>query len=190
MYLLPAIDLLDGMVVRLKKGDYDLMTVYSYDPTEQAKQFEAAGAEWIHVVDLNGARDGEQGNLDLIEDIAKNTNLKIETGGGVRDFDAIDRLRNAGVSRVVLGTSLVTQINFAATCCALAWMRALVKQLLKVGTRKVWMPTNWWAKWAPWVSDTWFTPTFRATACRLASTWQPMNTWRSSLAVPLLRAVA
>ena len=114
MYLLPAIDLLDGMVVRLKKGDYDLMTVYSYDPTDQAKQFEAAGAEWIHVVDLNGARDGEQGNLELIEDIAKNTKLKIETGGGVRDFDAIDRLRNAGVSRVVLGTSLVTQINFAA----------------------------------------------------------------------------
>ena len=114
MYLLPAIDILDGYAVRLKKGDYDLVTYYNDDPVEQAKIFEAAGAEWIHVVDLNGARSGEQENLDIIEHIASQTNLKIENGGGIRDLDAIQRLRDAGVARAVLGTALVTDVAFAA----------------------------------------------------------------------------
>lgn len=114
MYLLPAIDILDGFAVRLKKGDYDLVTYYNDDPVEQAKIFEAAGARWVHVVDLNGARSGEQENLDIIEAIATQTNLKVESGGGVRSLEAIARLHDAGVARVVLGTALVTDVAFAA----------------------------------------------------------------------------
>ena len=114
MYLLPAIDILDGRAVRLKKGDYDQVTYYNDDPLDQAKIFEAAGAQWVHIVDLNGAREGKQTNLGIIEAIASQTSLKIENGGGVRDLDAVARLHNAGVARVVLGTALVNNLPFAA----------------------------------------------------------------------------
>ncbi|ANE22093.1 phosphoribosylformimino-5-aminoimidazole carboxamide ribotide isomerase [Denitrobacterium detoxificans] len=113
MYLLPAIDILDGRAVRLAKGDYNRVTVYNEDPVEQAKRFEDAGATWVHVVDLNGARSGKQENLALIERIAESTSLKVENGGGVRDMAAVQRLYDAGVSRVVLGSALVVDKEFA-----------------------------------------------------------------------------
>lgn len=108
MLILPAIDLFDGCAVRLFKGDYNNMTVYSREPLEIAKKFEAAGAEFIHMVDLEGARDGTTPNLKTIEKIVKNTSLKVEIGGGVRTDEVIKRYLDIGVSRVILGTAAVT----------------------------------------------------------------------------------
>ena len=84
MYLLPAIDILGGRAVRLAKGDYDAVTVYNEDPGLQAQLFEEAGAEWLHVVDLDGAKSGRPENLAAVERILKLTSLKVEVGGGVR----------------------------------------------------------------------------------------------------------
>lgn len=112
MYLLPAIDILDGKAVRLAKGDYQRVTIYNDDPVAQAQIFEEAGATWLHVVDLDGARSGEPQNIAIIEGILTKTLLKVEVGGGIRNLDTIQRLYDAGVSRVVLGTSLVTDPEF------------------------------------------------------------------------------
>lgn len=113
MYLLPAIDILDGRAVRLAKGDYSKVTVYNDDPAAQAQVFEEAGAEWIHVVDLNGAKSGLPENIEIIERILRRTKLKIEVGGGLRSLDTLARLADAGVSRMVLGTALVRDPEFA-----------------------------------------------------------------------------
>ena len=113
MDLLPAIDILDGAAVRLAKGDYARVTVYNASPVDQAKEFEQKGARWIHVVDLNGARSGSPENIDLIERIVTQTSLSVEVGGGVRAIDTIARLVDAGAARVVLGTKLVTDKEFA-----------------------------------------------------------------------------
>ncbi len=113
MYLLPAIDILDGRAVRLAKGDYNQVTVYNEDPAAQAQIFEEAGAEWIHMVDLNGAKSGLPENIEIIERILRCTKLKIEVGGGLRSLDVLARLADAGVSRMVLGTALVRDPEFA-----------------------------------------------------------------------------
>lgn len=113
MHLLPAIDILGGKAVRLAKGDYAQATVYNDDPIAQARLFEEAGSTWVHIVDLDGARSGVQENIGLIEAILANTLLKVEVGGGIRSLDAIARLEQAGVSRVVLGTALVRDPAFA-----------------------------------------------------------------------------
>lgn len=113
MYLLPAIDILDGRAVRLAKGDYNQVTVYNEDPAAQAQIFEEAGAEWIHMVDLNGAKSGLPENIEIIERILRRTKLKIEVGGGLRSLDTLARLADAGVSRMVLGTALVRDPEFA-----------------------------------------------------------------------------
>jgi phosphoribosylformimino-5-aminoimidazole carboxamide ribotide isomerase len=113
MDLLPAIDILDGAAVRLAKGDYARVTVYNANPVDQAKEFEQKGARWIHVVDLNGARSGSPENIDLVERIVTQTSLSVEVGGGVRAIDTIARLVDAGAARVVLGTKLVTDKEFA-----------------------------------------------------------------------------
>lgn len=118
MDLLPAIDILDGKAVRLAKGDYNAVTVYNDDPVAQAASFKEQGARWIHVVDLNGARSGVPENIDLIERIISKTDLSIEVGGGIRNLDTIKRLADVGVSRVVLGTSLVTDQEFAEQALA------------------------------------------------------------------------
>ena len=113
MDLLPAIDILDGAAVRLAKGDYARVTFYNASPVDQAKEFEQKGARWIHVVDLNGARSGSPENIDLVERIVTQTSLSVEVGGGVRAIDTIARLVDAGAARVVLGTKLVTDKEFA-----------------------------------------------------------------------------
>ena len=113
MYLLPAIDILDGKAVRLAKGDYAKVTVYNDDPVEQAKLFEAAGAEWLHMVDLDGAKSGNADNIAVVERILAATTLKVEIGGGIRSLAVIERLRNAGANRLVLGTALVRDPEFA-----------------------------------------------------------------------------
>jgi phosphoribosylformimino-5-aminoimidazole carboxamide ribotide isomerase len=89
------------------------VTVYNDDPVAQAQEFEQCGAVWIHVVDLNGAKSGVPENIRIIEDIMRKTQLKVETGGGIRSMETIRQLRDAGVQRVVLGTSLVADKEFA-----------------------------------------------------------------------------
>ncbi len=105
MHLFPAIDLRNNQVVRLQQGDYDRQTTYGLDPVEQARLFAEAGATWLHVVDLDGARTGHMVHLEIIRRICKETKLKVEVGGGVRSEASIDALLNAGVTRVVLGTA-------------------------------------------------------------------------------------
>lgn len=113
MYLLPAVDILDGKAVRLARGDYSQVTVYNDDPALQAQLFEEDGAEWLHVVDLDGARTGEPQNLDVVRRILQRTSLKVEVGGGVRSLDTCRRLADAGVARMVLGTALVKDPDMA-----------------------------------------------------------------------------
>ena len=112
MYIFPAIDLYDGKAVRLYKGDYAQMTVYSENPIEIARDFEAAGARFIHMVDLEGARDGSTPNLSIVADVAKNTSLFVEIGGGIRDMETVEKYLLAGVSRVILGTAAVNNEAF------------------------------------------------------------------------------
>jgi phosphoribosylformimino-5-aminoimidazole carboxamide ribotide isomerase len=104
MHILPAIDLRDSKCVRLLQGDYSRQIDYSDDPVAVARQFEQAGAQWLHVVDLDGAREGQLRNLPVIGQILKQTRLKLEIGGGLRDTTVIQGLLTAGVARCVVGT--------------------------------------------------------------------------------------
>jgi phosphoribosylformimino-5-aminoimidazole carboxamide ribotide isomerase len=112
MNLFPAIDLYGGKAVRLYKGNYDEMTVYNDDPVSVAKDFEACGAKYIHLVDLEGARTGETPNLDVIKRVVSETKLFAEVGGGIRSMDTIEKYISAGVSRVILGTAAVKNPSF------------------------------------------------------------------------------
>ena len=114
MLIFPAIDLYEGRAVRLYKGDYAKMTVYSEDPAAVARDFAAQGARQMHTVDLEGARDGGTPNLGIIERIAKETGLFVECGGGLRDMAAIDRAFAARVGRVILGTAAVSDERLLA----------------------------------------------------------------------------
>ena len=118
MLIFPAIDLYEGKAVRLYKGDYAQMTVYSEQPLEVAQCFEEAGAGWIHMVDLEGAKSGETPNLQTVAAVAAQTGLKVEVGGGIRSMDVIERYLDAGVERVILGTAAVTDRAFLENACA------------------------------------------------------------------------
>ena len=106
MQIIPAIDLIDGKCVRLTKGDYSTKTVFDSDPLKVANDFVASGVSLIHVVDLDGAKNGKIINIDTIKTLCEN-NIPIEVGGGVRDFESIDLLLNLGVKRVILGSIAV-----------------------------------------------------------------------------------
>ena len=112
MKIFPAIDLFDKKAVRLYKGDYSQMTVYSDDPVSVALDFLHLGAEYIHVVDLEGAKDGTTPNLSVVRDIVAATGLFVEIGGGIRTMDVLDAYLNAGVSRAILGTAAVKDESF------------------------------------------------------------------------------
>lgn len=114
MKLYPAIDLRGGQAVRLYQGDYDRMTVYNADPVAQAQQFIDAGAKYLHVVDLDGAKDDTTANLQMIAAIAKLGGLKIEVGGGIRDEARIQRYLDLGAGRCILGTVAVKNFDFTA----------------------------------------------------------------------------
>lgn len=114
MKIFPAIDLRGGKVVRLLKGDYDQMTVFGDDPLAAAKKFAAAGAEFLHVVDLDGAKDGDNPNFDVVRALALESGLKVEIGGGIRSEETIKRYLDAGVWRVILGTIAVKDPDFTA----------------------------------------------------------------------------
>lgn len=113
MILLPAIDLFEGKAVRLLRGDYTQMTVYG-DPLELAKAFVRAGAEYLHMVDLEGAKSGETPNFEIVKKIAQTSGLKVEIGGGVRSEETIQRYQEAGVTRVILGTAAAADLDFTA----------------------------------------------------------------------------
>ncbi len=112
MIVFPAIDLVGGKAVRLIRGDYDQMTVYDDQPLNVARRFEAAGAKYLHMVDLEGARDGGTPNFDTVRGIVENTDLSVEIGGGIRDMSVVERYLSAGVSRVILGTAAVSDEAF------------------------------------------------------------------------------
>lgn len=112
MDLYPAIDLYEKKAVRLYKGDYAQMTVYSDNPVSVARDFAAAGAKHIHLVDLEGARNGSNANLPVIAEIAASVDLFVEVGGGIRDMAAVERYLSAGADRVILGTAAVTDPEF------------------------------------------------------------------------------
>lgn len=112
MLIFPAIDLYGGKAVRLYKGDYQNMTVYSDDPVAIARDFVAQGATCIHMVDLEGARDGTAPNLSIVRRIAEETPLFTEIGGGIRSMETVRTYLEAGLDRVILGTAAVTDPNF------------------------------------------------------------------------------
>jgi len=112
MIIYPAIDLFEGNAVRLKRGDYSQMTVYSDDPVSVALGFKEDGASALHIVDLEGARDGKPANQKIVTQIASESGLFIQTGGGIRASDTINDYLNAGVKRVILGTIAVSLPGF------------------------------------------------------------------------------
>lgn len=112
MKIFPAIDLYDGKAVRLYKGDYNNMTVYSDNPAEIALDFKNQGANHIHIVDLEGAKTGETPNLNVIKNIIENVKMFTEVGGGIRSIEVIEKYISIGVDRVILGTAAVTDENF------------------------------------------------------------------------------
>ena len=112
MIIFPAIDLYDKKAVRLYKGDYENMTVYSENPIEIAKDFEKCGATHIHMVDLEGAKDGTTPNISIVSQVAKETSLFVEIGGGIRNIESAQKYIDAGVSRIILGTAAVRDEDF------------------------------------------------------------------------------
>lgn len=112
MKIFPAIDLYDGKAVRLTHGEYQKMTVYSDRPVEKALEFQAQGAEFLHVVDLEGARDGVSKNFETAARLARVPHLRAELGGGIRDRETVERALDAGFFRVILGTSAMEDPDF------------------------------------------------------------------------------
>lgn len=112
MIILPAIDLLGRKAVRLLKGDYNQVTVYSDSPLEVAEKFKSLGATHIHMVDLDGAKYGTAPNMDIVAEVAENTGLFVEIGGGIRSMDTVKKYIDAGISRVILGTAAICDEDF------------------------------------------------------------------------------
>ena len=112
MIIYPAIDLYEGKAVRLFKGDYNEMTVYSENPLEIAKDFQSSGADHIHMVDLEGAKLGTTPNFDVVKSVKENTDLFVEIGGGIRSMEVIEKYVDSGIDRVILGTAAVSSEGF------------------------------------------------------------------------------
>ena len=113
MLVIPAIDLKDGQAVRLFKGDYNQKTVYSHHPEQLAQHFEQLGAKILHVVDLDGAKDGQCINLETIKKIRNATSMNLELGGGIRNMETVDLyLNEVGIDRVILGTAAIENPKF------------------------------------------------------------------------------
>ena len=117
MKIFPAIDIKDKKCVRLVKGDFDNKTEYEMSPIEQARKYKDHGFKNLHIVDLDGALTGETVNLEIIQDIVGKFNLKIEVGGGIRNFDSIQKYIEAGVEKVILGSAAIKDKNFLKESC-------------------------------------------------------------------------
>ena len=147
MHLFPAIDLRAGQVVRLHQGAYDRQTTYAADPVDQAKAFAAAGASWVHVVDLDGARSGVMTQFDVIARLCQAARLNVEVGGGVRTTATIDRLLAAGVARVILGTAALENWDWFTQLAATRAYRG--KLVLGLDARAGKLATAGWEKQTP-----------------------------------------
>lgn len=112
MKIFPAIDLIGAQAVRLVKGDYNQKTVYNSDPIEVAKSFYSKGAEYLHLVDLDGAKSGNTDNFEVIRQIVMRSGLKVEVGGGIRNMQTVEKYLSAGVFRVIIGTAAITDPDF------------------------------------------------------------------------------
>ena len=112
MKVIPAIDIKNGKCVRLMQGDFSKSTIYEISPLNQAKIFENAGFNLLHIVDLDGAANGLQSNISIIDSIINSTEMKIQLGGGIRSIDGINLLLDKGIERVVLGTKIIEDKNF------------------------------------------------------------------------------
>ena len=144
MLIFPAIDLYDKKAVRLYKGDYNQMTVYSENPVEVAKGFKAQGAEYIHMVDLEGAKDGTTPNFEVVAAVAKESGLRVEIGGGIRDEETVKKYIDAGVMRVILGTAALNDPEFLEKVCSKYGDKIAVGADLKDGqvAIKGWLETS------------------------------------------------
>lgn len=144
MKIFPAIDLYDGKAVRLFKGDYNQMTVYSENPIEIARDFEDKGAKFIHMVDLEGAKDGTTPNLNIVKRIANETNLFTEIGGGIRTMQTVKAYLESGVDRVILGTAAVKDEAFLCEAISAYVERIAVGVDIKDGlvAIKGWLETS------------------------------------------------
>jgi phosphoribosylformimino-5-aminoimidazole carboxamide ribotide isomerase len=142
MYIIPAIDLIDGRCVRLIQGNYHRQIVYNDNPVEQAKRFIDDGAKWLHIVDLDGARLGKPVNMKTIEQLTQKTNLKIEVGGGIRNEESIKQLLGLGIERIIIGTKAITEFE---------WFRKMTQQfvgkiVLGLDARGSKLSTEGWTK--------------------------------------------
>jgi phosphoribosylformimino-5-aminoimidazole carboxamide ribotide isomerase len=117
MNIIPAIDLIGGQAVRLMKGDYNKVTVYSNDPTEVAKSFQDQGAQFLHIVDLDGAKEGSTANFDTIRSIVANTDLSVEVGGGIRTMKDVDFYIQNGIERVIIGSAALKNPQLVKEAC-------------------------------------------------------------------------
>ncbi|MGY9018749.1 MAG: 1-(5-phosphoribosyl)-5-[(5-phosphoribosylamino)methylideneamino]imidazole-4-carboxamide isomerase [Alphaproteobacteria bacterium] len=118
MILFPAIDLKDGHCVRLLRGDMGQATIFNPDPVQQAQEFQAAGFEWLHLVDLNGAIEGKPVNVDTVAKVVSSVEMPVQLGGGIRNRKILDYWIEAGVSRIVLGTAALSDPEFVTKACA------------------------------------------------------------------------
>lgn len=152
MKLFPAIDLYGGRAVRLYKGDYDKMTVYSDEPWLVAKDFAACGANYIHIVDLEGAKSGDTPNLDTVLKIKRESGLFCEIGGGIRSMETIDKYLSAGLDRVILGTAAVEDEKLLKDAVAKYGERIAVGADIKDGAVAV----KGWLKVSSYTVDSFF----------------------------------
>ncbi|MDA3912707.1 1-(5-phosphoribosyl)-5-[(5-phosphoribosylamino)methylideneamino]imidazole-4-carboxamide isomerase [Oleiagrimonas sp.] len=145
--VIPAIDLREGQVVRLYQGDYDKQTSYAVDALALAQQYAVAGAQWLHVVDLDGARSGRLDNLEILRTLAQ-TSLRIQAGGGVRSADDVQRLHQAGVERVVVGSIAVRDPERVA-----GWLTRFGPERLTLALDTRWRDAAWRLPSAGWTED-------------------------------------
>ena len=152
MILYPAIDLYDGMAVRLRQGRYDDMTVYDRDPESLALRMREAGATHLHMVDLEGARSGSTANLALIEKIASATGLFIELGGGIRSMETVRRYLDCGISRAILGTAAAENEDFLREALETFGAQIAVGVDLKDG----FVAVRGWEEKSSWTAEAFF----------------------------------
>lgn len=145
MDIIPAIDLRDGQCVRLIQGQYDRQITYNDNPVEQARQFHADGARWLHIVDLDGAKLGRPVNTESISAIARLGLLKIEVGGGLRDEASIRQLLDAGVTRVIIGTKAVSDFEWFSEMAHMFKNRIVLDLAARGGT----LATHGWTEASP-----------------------------------------
>ena len=181
MLILPAIDIRDGKCVRLTQGDFKRELKYSYYPEETAIELEKAGAKFLHVVDLDGARDGVLTNIFTIKRILDNVTIPIEVGGGIRTMNDIENLLEIGVTRVILGSTAVEDPEFVRDAAEKFEDSIVVGIDAREGIPAKWTRAIWRRRLAISAFRRLFIPTLRATECSAGLT---SNSWRKLLRVP------